>query len=138
MMKYQGMIDVIEFVVEQMHQEKIRPDTSTCNHVFSAYVDCGFHNAAMEALQVLTMRMVCEEDGSLPEMTEFGDDFILSEGSEVESRILQLFKDCEQDLAVALLNLRLSAIVGSSVSWSPNESPWAKRLSTLSTKYGTR
>ncbi|XP_048331693.1 pentatricopeptide repeat-containing protein At1g76280 isoform X2 [Ziziphus jujuba] len=133
-----GMIDVIEFVVEQMHQEKIRPDTSTCNHVFSAYVDCGFHNAAMEALQVLTMRMVCEEDGSLPEMTEFGDDFILSEGSEVESRILQLFKDCEQDLAVALLNLRLSAIVGSSVSWSPNESPWAKRLSTLSTKYGTR
>lgn len=135
MLKYQGMIDVVEFVVERMHQEKIRPDASTCNHVFSSYVNCGFHNTAIKALQVLTMRMVCGEDGSLPEKTEFRDDFILSEGLEVESRILQLFKECEEDLAVVLLNLRLSAIVGSSLSWSHNESPWTKRLST---KYGTR
>lgn len=126
---------MIELVVERMHQEKIRPDTSTCNYVFSAYVTCGFHNTAMEALQVLSMRMLCEEDGSLPDEPEFQEDFILAEGLEVESRILQLFKDCEEDLAVALLNLRLSAIVvGSSIPSSPNESPWARRLST---KYAT-
>ncbi|KAF3455799.1 hypothetical protein FNV43_RR00441 [Rhamnella rubrinervis] len=130
-----GLIDVIELVVERMHQEKIRPDTSTCNHVFSAYVNCGFHNTAMEALQVLSMLMLCEEDGSLQDEPEFRDEFILAEGLEVESRILQLFKDCDEDLAGALLNLRLSAIlVGSSVSFSPNESPWARRLST---KYAT-
>ncbi|KAF3445911.1 hypothetical protein FNV43_RR11088 [Rhamnella rubrinervis] len=126
-----GLIDVIELVVERMRQEKVRPDTSTCNHVLSAYVNCGFHNTAMEAMQVLSMRMLCEKDRSLPDEPEFRDDFILAEGLEVESRVLELFKDCDDDLAVALLNLRLSAIlVGSSVSFSPNESPWPRRLST--------
>lgn len=125
---------MIEQVVERMRQEKIRPDTSTCNHVFSAYVNCGLHNTAVEALQVLSVRMLCEGNGSLRDKPEFWDDFILAEGLEVESRILQLFKDCEEDLAAALLNLRLSAIGGASISWASNESPWARRLST---KYST-
>jgi hypothetical protein len=126
----QGRIDVIEFIVERMRQENIQPDPSTCHYVFSAYVDRGFHSTAVEALQVLSMRMLSEEDDTQHEKTQFEDDFILSEGSEAESRILQLFKDSEENVAVALMNLRWCAIAGFSISWSPDQSPWARRLST--------
>ncbi|KAI5341713.1 hypothetical protein L3X38_009588 [Prunus dulcis] len=67
----------------------------------------------MEALQVLSMRMICEEDGSFPEKAEFEDDFI-AEDLEAESRIVQLFKDSVENLAV--------------ISWSPNQSPWSRML----------
>ncbi|KAM6600779.1 hypothetical protein CsatA_020388 [Cannabis sativa] len=131
----QGMIDVIEFVVEQMHQEKIQPDSSTCNYVFSAYHDRGFYNTAMEALQVLSMRVLGEEFGDLPKEMEVEYNFILAEEAEAESRILQQFENFQEDRAVALLNLRWCAMLGFSISWSPNESSWAKRLST---NYNTR
>ncbi|KAK4387867.1 Pentatricopeptide repeat-containing protein [Sesamum angolense] len=39
-----GRIYVIELIVEQMHQDKIQPDPSTCSHVFSAYANNGFHS----------------------------------------------------------------------------------------------
>jgi hypothetical protein len=130
----QGRIDVIEFIVERMRQENIQPDPSTCHHVFSAYVDHGFHSTAMEALQVLSIRMLSGEDGTQHENTEFEDDFILSEDSEAESQILQLFKDSE-NVSVALMNLRWCAIAGFSISWSPDQSPWARRLVT---NYETR
>ncbi|KAI5341764.1 hypothetical protein L3X38_009639 [Prunus dulcis] len=81
-------------------------DPATCHFFFSAYANSGFHSTAMEALQVLNMRMICEEDGSFPEKAEFEDDFIFAEDLEAESRIVQLFKDSEEKLAVALLNLR--------------------------------
>ncbi|CAL8113903.1 unnamed protein product [Prunus armeniaca] len=97
--------------------------------LFSAYANSGFHSTAMEALQVLSMRMICEEDGSFPEKAEFEDDFIFAEDTEAESRIVQLFKDSEEKLAVALLNLRWCAVLGFPISWSPNQSPWARRLS---------
>ncbi|XP_040989932.1 pentatricopeptide repeat-containing protein At1g76280 isoform X3 [Juglans microcarpa x Juglans regia] len=130
-----GRIDVIEFIVERMHQEKIQPDSSTCHYVFSAYVDQGFHSTAVEALQVLSMRMLSEEDGTHHEKTQFEDDFILAEDSEAESRILQLFKNSEENVAVALLNLRWCAILGFSTCWSPDQSPWAIRLAR---NYDTR
>ncbi|BBG96358.1 hypothetical protein Prudu_005143 [Prunus dulcis] len=121
---------VVEFVVEWMHQEKVQPDPATCHFVFSAYANSGFHSTAMEALQALSMRMICEEDGSFPEKAEFEDDFIFAEDLEAESRIVQLFKDSEENLAVALLNLRWCAVLGFPISWSPNQSPWARRLSS--------
>ncbi|KAI5341759.1 hypothetical protein L3X38_009634 [Prunus dulcis] len=124
------VIEVVEFVVEWMHQEKVQPDPATCHFVFSAYANSGFHSTAMEALQVLSMRMICEEDGSFPEKAEFEDDFIFAEDLEAESRIVQLFKDSEENLAVALLNLRWCAVLGFPISWSPNQSPWARRLSS--------
>ncbi|XP_008245601.1 PREDICTED: pentatricopeptide repeat-containing protein At1g76280-like [Prunus mume] len=124
------VIEVVEFVVEWMHQEKVQPDPATCHFVFSAYANSGFHSTAMEALQVLSMRMICEEDGSFPEKAEFEDDFIFAEDTEAESRIVQLFKDSEEKLAVALLNLRWCAVLGFPISWSPNQSPWARRLSS--------
>jgi hypothetical protein len=125
----QGRIDVIEFIVERMRQEKIQPDPSTCYHVFSAYVDRGFHSTAMEALQVLSMRMLSDEDGIHHENMEFEDDFFLAEDSVAESRILEIFNNYEEHVAVALLNLRWCAILGFSVSFSPDQSPWARRLS---------
>ncbi|PON90448.1 Ribosome biogenesis protein [Trema orientale] len=128
-----GMIDVIEFVVEQMHQEKIKPDGSTCNYVFSAYVGRGFHSTAMEALQVLSIRMLGQEYGGPPEEMEL--DYVLAEEVEAESKILQLFENFQENRAVALLNLRWSVMLGFTVSWSPNQSPWAERLST---NYNTR
>uniref|UniRef100_A0A5B7C0F4 Pentacotripeptide-repeat region of PRORP domain-containing protein n=1 Tax=Davidia involucrata TaxID=16924 RepID=A0A5B7C0F4_DAVIN len=131
-----GRIDVIEHVIERMHQEKIQPDPSTCGFVFSAYVDCGFVSTAMEALQVLSMRMISEEDSTLEEKrTEFEDDFILAEDLEAETRILELFKDTKENLAVALLNLRWCATNGFPISWLPNQSLWAMRLSS---SYGSR
>ncbi|KAG2249067.1 hypothetical protein Bca52824_088695 [Brassica carinata] len=36
-----GMIDVIEYIVEQMHREKVNPDPSTCHFVFNCYVRKG-------------------------------------------------------------------------------------------------
>ncbi|XP_062092087.1 pentatricopeptide repeat-containing protein At1g76280 isoform X2 [Humulus lupulus] len=130
-----GMLDVIEFVVEQMHQEKIQPDSSTCNYVFSAYHGRGFHSTAVEALQVLSMRMLGKEYGDLSKEMELEYNFILAEEMEAESRIFDLFENFQEDRAVALLNLRWCAMLGFSISWSPNESSWAKRLST---NYNTR
>ncbi|CAK9178337.1 unnamed protein product [Ilex paraguariensis] len=131
-----GRIDIIELIVEQMHQEKIQPDPATCNYVFSAYLDHGFVGTAMEALQVLSMRMISEDDGTLEEKrSELEEDFILAEDSQVESRILELFKDSHEYLAVALISLRWCAIVGFPISWLPNQSQWAKRLLT---SYGSR
>ncbi|KAH8522584.1 hypothetical protein H0E87_003286 [Populus deltoides] len=127
--KDKGRIDIIELIVEQMHREKIQPDTTTCHNVFSAYVYCGFHNMAMEALQVLSMRMISQEDCVLEEKKAELEDLILSEDKEAESRILEHFKDFEENIAVALLNLRNCAILGFPISWSPNKSAWARRLS---------
>lgn len=113
-----------------MHQEKIRPDSGTCSSVFTAYTNCGFYSTAMEALQVLSMRIICDEDGSCSEKTKFEDDYIFAEDEGAESRIIQHFKDSKEDLAVALLNLRWCAVLGFPISWLPDQSPWAKRLST--------
>ncbi|KAK6256990.1 hypothetical protein QUC31_000449 [Theobroma cacao] len=126
-----GRIDIMEFILEQMHQDKVQPDPSTCYYVFSAYVDRGFHNTAMEALQVLSMWMISNEDSTLEEKKrQFEDDVVLSEDLEAESRILQFFKDSEEHLAVALLNLRWCAMLGFPISWSPNQSGWVRRLKT--------
>ncbi|XP_059634066.1 pentatricopeptide repeat-containing protein At1g76280 [Cornus florida] len=126
-----GRIDIIELIVERMHQEKIQPDPSTCSFVFSAYVDRGFDSTAVEALQVLSMRMISEEDVTLEEKRmEYEEAFILAEDLDAESRILELFKDSEEKIAAALLNLRWCAIAGFPVSWSPNQTLWATRLSS--------
>ncbi|XP_043721428.1 pentatricopeptide repeat-containing protein At1g76280 isoform X2 [Telopea speciosissima] len=124
-----GRVDIIEHIVERMHQEKIQPDPSTCCYVFSAYVNRGFLSTAMEALQVLSMRMISEDENILQEKRAyFEEDLILAEGLDAESSILELFKD-DENLAAALLNIRWCALVGFPVSWLPNESVWAKRLS---------
>lgn len=125
----QGRIDVIELTVEQMHQDQIQPDPSTCSHVFSAYTDNGFHNTAMEALQVLSMRMISEQDDILQKNRLEYENLIFEESSEAESRIIEVFKDSAH-LAVALLYLRWCATLQFPISWSPNQSPWAKRLSS--------
>ncbi|XP_022976056.1 pentatricopeptide repeat-containing protein At1g76280 isoform X1 [Cucurbita maxima] len=125
-----GRIDVIEFVVEKMKREKIQPDPSTCHSVFSAYVSLGYHSTAMEALQVLSMRMLCKEHDTSPVVTEYVEDFVLAEDSEAESRILEFFKCSEESLSFALLNLRWSAMLGYSLCSSTNQSPWAMRLAS--------
>ncbi|GAB4854294.1 hypothetical protein Ancab_022880 [Ancistrocladus abbreviatus] len=125
----QGRIDVIELVIEWMHQERIQPDPSTCNYVFSAYADCEFFSTAVEALQVLSMRMISDDDSTLQDKRmELEENFILAEDAEAESRIMQIFHDYRENLATAILNLRWCAMVGFSLSWSPNQSLWARRL----------
>lgn len=120
---------MIELIVEMMHQDKIQPDPSTCGHVFSAYVNKGFYSTALEALQVLSLRMISEEDNSLEECRLKYEDLILNEHSASESQIMHIFKD-SPFRAVALLNLRWCATILSTISWSPNQSPWTKRLSS--------
>lgn len=119
----------MEFIVECMHREKVPPDTRTCGYVFSAYVNSGFHKTAIEALQVLSLRMMSEDGNLLTEKKFFLKEFILSEDLDVESQILKLFEDSEGDeLVVGLLNLRWCAVAGFHICESADQSPWAKRL----------
>ncbi|CAH8330313.1 unnamed protein product [Eruca vesicaria subsp. sativa] len=130
-----GMIDVIEYIVEQMHREKVNPDPSTCHFVFNCYVEKGYHTTAIEALNVLSLRMLNEEvKESLQEKkTELEENFVLSEDPEAETKIIELFRDSQEHLAAALLNLRWCSMLGVRIIWSEDQSPWAKGLSN---KYG--
>ncbi|XP_017430146.1 pentatricopeptide repeat-containing protein At1g76280 isoform X2 [Vigna angularis] len=125
---YKERVDVIEFIVELMHREKVPPDPRTCGYVFSAYVNSGFHSTAIEALQVLSLRMISEDGNILGEEKKFVNEFILSEDLSAESQILKLFEDSEDELAVGLLNLRWCAIAGFPICESADQSLWARRL----------
>lgn len=114
--------------MERMHREKVPPDPRTCGYVFSAYVNSGFHNTAIEALQVLSLRMMSEDGNILGEKKKFVNEFILSEDLAAESQILKLFEDSEDELAIGLLNLRWCAIAGFPICESADESMWARRL----------
>ncbi|KAJ1411503.1 pentatricopeptide repeat-containing protein [Sesbania bispinosa] len=111
-----------------MHRQKIQPNPATCGFVFSAYVNSGFHNTALEALQVLSLRMVSEDGNILREKKKFVDEYILAEDLAPESHILELFEDFEDELAVGLLNLRWCGISGFPICESADQSLWAKRL----------
>ncbi|KAK3034795.1 hypothetical protein RJ639_033700 [Escallonia herrerae] len=123
-----GRIDLVELIVVRMHQENVQPDSSTCGYVFSAYADSGFFSTAIEALQVLSMRIIFEDDSSLEEKRPIFEDLILAEDLDAESRIIELFKNSQEEIALALLNLRWCATVGFPISRLPNQSQWAKRL----------
>lgn len=124
----QGRLDILEHIIEQMHQEKIQPDPSTCCYVYTAYVNDGFHNTAIEALRVLSMRMICQADNPPQEMKAEFEDFIFSEDPDAESYLTRFFEGNQDDLAFALLNLRWCAIEGMPIDWLPEQSPWAQRL----------
>lgn len=114
--------------MEFMHQEKVQPDPTTCDYVFSAYVNSSFHNTAIEALQVLSLRMMSEDGNILKERRSFVDEFILDEDLASESHIFKLFDDSEDEVAIGLLNLRWCAIIGFPICESADQSLWAKRL----------
>ncbi|KAL3838761.1 hypothetical protein ACJIZ3_023352 [Penstemon smallii] len=124
-----GRIDVIELIVEHMHQEKVRPDSGTIRLVLSAYVNNGFHATAVEALHVLSMRMISEQDDILEEAKLKYEDLIFDEDLDFESQIIEIFKE-SVNLAEALLFLRWCATFECHISWLPNESLWAKRISS--------
>lgn len=111
-----------------MHREKVQPDPTTCGYVFSAYVNSSFHNTAVEALQVLSLRMMSEDGNILKERKKFVDEFILDEDLASESHMFKLFEDSEDEVAIGLLNLRWCAIIGFPICESADQSLWAKRL----------
>eukprot|EP01018_Ginkgo_biloba_P036271 Gb_37339 [translate_table: standard] len=123
-----GRLDIVEFIVEHMHREKIQPDPETCLHVFSAYDACGFLDTALEALQVLSVRMISEDETVQREMKSTFQELVLDEDPNVEEKFVGIFKDSREDLAAALFNMRLCAFCGVPNSWVPDESPWAIRL----------
>ncbi|EPS73550.1 hypothetical protein M569_01210, partial [Genlisea aurea] len=126
--RMKGRIDAIEMIIERMHREKIRPDPSTCSQVFMAYVNCGLFSTGLEALQVLCMRMIGEDDGILQVYrAEFEELLMRDEDAKPESLIVGIFDESPY-LAAALLYLRWCATLVH-ISWTPSESPWAKRLS---------
>ncbi|XP_057515961.1 pentatricopeptide repeat-containing protein At1g76280 [Amaranthus tricolor] len=128
---YRERIDVVETVLHAMYQQNIQPDVPTCSYVFSAYARCEFHNIAVEALQVLSMQMISHDLDTLEDIRRRYEHLILSENEEAEIRIMQIIQD-SLELGAALLTLRWCSILGSSISWVPDQSPWAKRISTLS------
>uniref|UniRef100_A0A7N0RH55 Pentatricopeptide repeat-containing protein n=1 Tax=Kalanchoe fedtschenkoi TaxID=63787 RepID=A0A7N0RH55_KALFE len=123
-----GRIDVIEFLVEKMHQEKIQPNPVTCSIVLDTYADQGYNNTALEALQVMSLRMISEDKEELHKRQPEFEELILSQSPEAESQILDLFNS-EEEVATALLNLRWCSLIGFTTPWSPEESSWAKSLS---------
>uniref|UniRef100_A0A0E0B495 Pentacotripeptide-repeat region of PRORP domain-containing protein n=2 Tax=Oryza glumipatula TaxID=40148 RepID=A0A0E0B495_9ORYZ len=124
-----GQIHVVEYIVECIHRAKIRPDQSTVWYTFCAYVDQELYNTAIEALQVLSVRMISEEADVLKEKGVIVEDLILSEEPDAELKIMKTFEATEH-LATALLNLRWCATMGSTISWSPEDSLWARRLAS--------
>ncbi|KAF2916657.1 hypothetical protein DAI22_09g135800 [Oryza sativa Japonica Group] len=124
-----GQIHVVEYIVECIHRAKIRPDQSTLWYTFCAYVDQELYNTAIEALQVLSVRMISEEADVLKEKGVIVEDLILSEEPDAELKIMKTFEATEH-LATALLNLRWCATMGSTISWSPEDSLWARRLAS--------
>ncbi|KAJ0986773.1 hypothetical protein J5N97_005129 [Dioscorea zingiberensis] len=125
-----GRIDVIEFINGRIHRLNVQPDPSTCWFTFSAYVERGFHSTAMEALQVLSMRMISTDDASLLENHVAFEELIYSEKPDAEAKIVEIFRDSQEFLATALLNLRFSVITGFSITWSPEDNPWSRRISS--------
>ncbi|XP_039116782.1 pentatricopeptide repeat-containing protein At1g76280 isoform X2 [Dioscorea cayenensis subsp. rotundata] len=125
-----GQIDVIEFINNRIQKLKMQPDPSTCWLTFSTYVERGFHSTAMEALQVLSMQMISTDDASLVEKSSAFEELIYNEDSDAEAKILELFKDSQEFLATALLNLRLCAFTGFSISWCSEDNPWLRRISS--------
>lgn len=130
---FQKKLVVIELVLQRMHEKKILPDPTTCSYVFRSYVRSYArrrYSTAFEALQVLSMRMILEDGSSLEEIrSAYEQQFILAEDMEADSRIFEVFKERKDNLAFGLLNLRWCAIAGHAISWSPDQSLWAKRLS---------
>lgn len=113
-----------------MHRDRIPPDPATISYTFSIYVDAGLHKTAIEALRVLSLRMISPEPSVLQEYREAYEELVISEDPSAETKIMELFKESEYQLAMALLNLRYCIVIGSSpISWLPDESPWARRLS---------
>ncbi|XP_057866655.1 pentatricopeptide repeat-containing protein At1g76280 isoform X2 [Cryptomeria japonica] len=120
--------DVIELVVEHMHRQKIKPDPETCWQVFSSYHDHGFFDTAVEALQVLSVRMVSENETVQRKMKSIYEKLILDESPSTDEFLVEIFKDSREYLSASLFNMRLCAFTGVSNSWVPEESPWAIRL----------
>lgn len=75
------------------------------------------------------MQMISEED-ILHEKRIAYEDLVHNEDPDVELEIIEIFKESQEFIATALLNLRWCAITGCSISWSPEESLWAQRLSS--------
>ncbi|CAM8914516.1 unnamed protein product [Rhodiola kirilowii] len=123
-----GRIDIIEFLLEKMHQDKIQPNPVTCSIVLDAYTNQGYINTALESLQVLSLRMISEDKEELQKHQPEIEELILSQSPEAESQILQHF-DSDVNFATALLNLRWCSLIGFSTPWSPDETSWAKTLS---------
>ena len=94
------------------------------------YEEHELYNTAIEALQVLSMRMISEDVSICSEKITVFEDIILSEEPDAELRIIRTFEAGEEFLATALLNLRWCAIMGATISWSPEESLWAWRLAS--------
>lgn len=112
-----------------MHREKVQPDPTTCHLVFATYLDHELFSTGMEALQVLSMRMISEDNDSLQEKKSVYEHLIHSEDPNIELKICEIFNTGDENLAAALWNLRWCAIAGDNISWFPKESPWAKRVS---------
>ncbi|KAL6844844.1 hypothetical protein ACP4OV_025503 [Aristida adscensionis] len=125
-----SQIHVVEYIVECILRAKILPDTSTLWYTFCAYAELELYNTAIEALQVLSMRMISEDVSIFREKGIILEDLILSEEPDAELRIIRIFEAAEENLATALLNLRWCATMGSTISWSPEESLWARRLAS--------
>lgn len=86
----------------------------------------------MEALQVLSVRMITQEGVPCAEKRAEYEDFIFSEDPEAESQLSYLLEDYQDNIAFGLLNLRWCAILGlmDSVNWVPQESPWSQSISS--------
>uniref|UniRef100_A0ACD5Y9Z0 Uncharacterized protein n=1 Tax=Avena sativa TaxID=4498 RepID=A0ACD5Y9Z0_AVESA len=125
-----GNIHIVECILECIHRAKIQPDESTLWYTFCTYVDQELYNTAVEALQVLSMRMISEDASVLKGKGVALEDLILSEEPDAELSIIKAFRATNECSVAALLNLRWCVMMGSTISWSSEDSLWARRLAS--------
>jgi hypothetical protein len=113
-----------------VHRAKIQPDPTTLWYTFCTYTEQELYNTAIEALQVLSLRMISEDITLLSEKGIVLEDLVLSEEPDAELGIIRSFEAGEEYIMTALLNLRWCATMDATISWSPEESIWARRLAS--------
>ncbi|KAH6559598.1 hypothetical protein KP509_1Z004000 [Ceratopteris richardii] len=125
-------IDIIEFLVEHMHQRNVKPTISICEHVVTAYLNCHQIEDAAEALRVLGVRMLPEGIKAENQSEDVLKRIFLEDGVQADLTTLQLLKDAmvkQGAVSESLLASRLSGLGNASMGeWNADESWWAKRL----------
>ncbi|KAL2611007.1 hypothetical protein R1flu_022699 [Riccia fluitans] len=136
---YQKRVDVMEHMVEEMRRRNICPDHHTLLPVVSAYMQAGLTDDAVEALRVLSFRMLGSTkpvDASLQNRDQvqgvIGD--LARRNLSLGMNTRELLKDAilhSSTEAFAIYTGALAGLVqGNSVNVDIEDSYWAERLSS--------
>lgn len=125
-------MDLVEFLVEHMHRKRLPPNMPICELVVSAYLNCHQVDDAVEALRVLSTRMLPTGHQSSEQVEDMFKKVFSEDGLHIDESTSDLLKDAMDHkgvLSEALLATRLAGFGNAPMDeWNAEESWWAKRL----------